>query len=78
MVRRFFLFCGAESCEEWLARNVSIMQDMRKFKQRRVKIRFFGKLDAFFREKVRNAYIIVKGKNHKINLHRCGYFFHKM
>ena len=75
MVRRFFLIFSAKS---WLARNVSIIQDMGKFKQGLVKIRFFGKLDAFFREKVRNAYIIVKGKNHKINLHRCGYFFHKM
>ena len=68
MVRRFFFFS--------LTRRAQCKY--RKNQTMRVKIRFFGKLDAFFREKVRNAYIIVKGKNHKINLHRCGYFFHKM
>jgi hypothetical protein len=39
----------------------------------RVKIRFFKKLDAFFREKVRNAYIILVGKQaSKIPQEICG------
>ena len=56
MVRRFFFFSLTRRAQcKYNARYGEVQTEL-------VKIRFSGKLDAFFREKVRNAYIIVKGK----------------